>query len=123
MAMRGVRGATVCGSDTAGEILTASRELLEKILQANPTMLCEDLASVIFTVTPDLTAVHPAKAARQMGWDQTPLMCAQEIPVPGSLPRCIRVLIHWNTMLSQEKIVHVYLREAAALRPDLTHTQ
>ncbi|MCC6146622.1 MAG: chorismate mutase [Anaerolineaceae bacterium] len=123
MTTRGVRGATVCNSNTAEDILTATKELLEKIVQTNPTMLQEDLASILFTVTADLTAVHPAKAARLMGWGQTPLMCAQEIPVPGSLPKCIRVLIHWNTMLPQEKIVHVYLHEAAALRPDLMHNE
>lgn len=119
MAVRGVRGATVANNDTAEEILNASQELLEKILKANPKICSEDLASAFFTVTPDLVSAHPARAARLMGWDRVPLLCAQEIPVPGSLPRCIRVLLHWNTSVLQAEVVHVYLREATTLRPDL----
>ena len=121
MAVRGVRGATVAGQDEEGAILAATRELLEALLQANPAMQVEELASAFFTVTGDLTAAHPAKAARQMGWMQVPLMCALEIPVPGSLPRCIRVLLHWNTSLAQAEIRHVYLGAAASLRPDLVN--
>ena len=121
MAVRGVRGATVAGQDEEGAILAATRELLEALLQANPAMQVEELASAFFTVTGDLTAAHPAKAARQMGWTQVPLMCALEIPVPGSLPRCIRVLLHWNTSLAQSEIRHVYLGAAASLRPDLVN--
>jgi chorismate mutase len=79
----------------------------------------EDIASVLFTTTEDIASIYPALAARQMGWDHVPLMCAREIPVPGSLPMCIRVLIHWNTEIEQSGIKHVYLREAAKLRPDL----
>jgi chorismate mutase len=78
-----------------------------------------DVASAIFTVTPDLTAAFPARAARELGWQHVPLLDAQEVPVPGSLPRCVRVLILWNTDLSQQEIRHVYLRGAASLRPDL----
>ena len=121
MAIRGVRGATVTGRDEEGAILAATRELLEALLQANPAMQVEELASAFFTVTGDLTAAHPAKAARQMGWTQVPLMCALEIPVPGSLRRCIRVLLHWNTSLAQSEIRHVYLGAAASLRPDLVN--
>lgn len=121
MSVRGVRGATVAMGDTAEEIISASRELLEKILDANPKMRSEDLASVLFTVTPDLVSAYPARAARLMGWDRVPLMCAQEIPVSGSLPKCIRVLLHWNTTVQQAEVVHVYLREATTLRPDLAH--
>ena len=121
MAIRGVRGATVAGRDEEGAILAATRELLEALLKANPAMQVEELASAFFTVTGDLTAAHPAKAARQMGWTQVPLMCALEIPVPGSLPRCIRVLLHWNTDLAQSEIRHVYLGAAASLRPDLVN--
>ncbi len=122
MPVQGVRGATVANSDTAEEILSASQELLEKMMKANPKMRSEDLASAFFTVTPDLVSAHPARAARMIGWERVPLLCAQEIPVPGSLPRCIRVLLHWNTSVQQAEVVHVYLREAMALRPDLTHS-
>jgi chorismate mutase len=119
MPIRGVRGATVASRDEPEVILTATRELLGALLVANPLLQLEELASAFFTVTGDLTAVHPAKAARQLGWEQVPLMCALEIPVPGSLPRCIRVLLHWNTDLPQSAIRHVYLGGAASLRPDL----
>ena len=121
MCVRGVRGATVAAEDTPEAVLSATGELLEAMLKANPEMRLEDLASAWFTVTGDLRSAYPARAAREIGWGQVPLMCAQEIPVPGSLPRCIRVLIHWNTRLSQGAIRHVYLGEAAKLRPDLTN--
>jgi chorismate mutase len=119
MSIRGVRGATVASRDEPEAILSAARELLAALLKANPLMQVEDLASALFTVTGDLTAVHPAKAARQLGWEQVPLMCALEIPVPESLPHCIRVLLHWNTDLPQSAVRHVYLGAAASLRPDL----
>ena len=119
MSIRGVRGATVASRDEPEVILSATRELLDALLKANPLLQVEELASAIFTVTSDLTTVHPAKAARQLGWGQVPLMCALEIPVPESLPRCIRVLLHWNTGLPQSEVRHVYLGEAASLRPDL----
>ncbi len=119
MPIRGVRGATVASRDEPEAILLATRELLEAIQTANPLMQVTELASAFFTVTNDLSAVHPAKAARQLGWEQVPLMCAQEIPVPEGLPRCIRVLLHWNTDLPQASIQHVYLGAAATLRPDL----
>lgn len=79
----------------------------------------KDLASAWFTVTSDITAEFPALAARQLQWFDVPLMCGYEISVPGSLPRCIRVLLHWNTMVPQDQISHVYLHEARRLRPDL----
>jgi chorismate mutase len=79
----------------------------------------QDIASAFFTVTSDLTAAFPARAAREMGWQHVALLDAQEIPVPGSLSRCVRVLIHWNTEKPQAEIRHVYLRGATALRPDL----
>jgi chorismate mutase len=119
MTVRGIRGATVTTEDQPEAIRQATRELLQAILERNPALLLEDLASVLFTVTPDLTSVYPAQAARQMGWQHVPLMCAQEIPVPGSLPHCIRVLLHWNTDVPQSAIQHVYLGEARRLRPDL----
>ena len=119
MSLRGVRGAITVERDRPEEILAAAGELLAAILQANPTLEPGDLASAIFTVTGDLCSVYPAKAARQMGWTEVPLMCALEIPVPGGLQRCIRVLLHWNTDLPQQTIHHIYLKEAASLRPDL----
>jgi len=120
MSLRGVRGATTVTYDQVDEILAATRELLEAILQANPALQPEELASVIFTTTADLRSVYPARAARELGWLDVPLMCAQEIPVPEGLPHCIRVLIHWNTELPQAAIRHVYLKEAVRLRPDLS---
>jgi len=119
MSIRGIRGATVVAADDVEEILTATRELLCAMLAENPGLDPDDIASIIFTLTHDLKAVHPALAARQLGWGAVPLLCAQEIPVPGGMPRCIRVLIHWNTNLPQHGIHHVYLREAVNLRPDL----
>lgn len=122
MPIRGIRGATVVSADRSDVILRATRELLAAILEANPSLEPADLASGLFTLTEDLRAAYPAEAARQMGWVEVPLMCAREIPVPGSLPRCIRVLLHWNTKLPQAEIHHVYLGEAARLRPDLLST-
>jgi chorismate mutase len=119
MSIRGIRGAIVATDNEAGAILAATRELLLAIREANPTLLPEDIASIFFTVTDDLNAVHPAKAARELGWGAVPLMCAREIPVPGSLPGCIRVLMHWNSELAQTAVHHVYLGQAAVLRPDL----
>ncbi len=119
MSVRGVRGATTASSDHPSEVLAATRELLRAMLQANPALQSSELASAFFTATPDLQNEYPAKAARQLGWSEVPLMCASEIAVPGSLPRCIRVLLHWNTDLPQSAIQHVYLGEAVVLRPDL----
>lgn len=117
MPCRGIRGATTVESDTEGAILEATQELLRRLVQAN-RLQREDIASAIFTVTSDLTAAFPARAARQVGWQQVALLDAQEVPVPGALPRCIRVLIHWNTDKTQQQVRHLYLRGAAALRPD-----
>lgn len=119
MPVRGIRGANTASADQPEAILAATRELLEAILAQNPGLVPEEIASAFFTVTDDLSAAYPAKAARQIGWVQTPLMCAREIPVPGGVPRCIRVLLHWNTSLPQSAIRHVYLGEATRLRPDL----
>ncbi len=116
--VRGVRGAITVDEDSAEAILQAARELLRAMIAAN-TIDEDDVASVIFTCTPDLTAAYPAKAARDIGWQSTALMGCQEMPVPGGLPRCIRVLIHWNTTKGQREIQHVYLRGAQVLRPDL----
>jgi chorismate mutase len=119
MTTRGIRGAITIESDTKDHILSATKELLDAILCANPDLKTADIASAFFTVTDDVALVHPALAARQMGWDQVPMLCAREIPVEGSLPLCIRVLIHWNTDKPQNEIKHVYLRDAVKLRPDL----
>lgn len=115
---RGVRGATTVTENSAEAILEATRELLQATVAAN-SINEPDIASVILTATPDLDAVYPAVAARQLGWTRTALMCVQEMAVPGSLPRCVRVLIHWNTDRSLDELRHVYLREARSLRPDL----
>jgi chorismate mutase len=119
MPLRGIRGATTVSADQADLILDATRELLQAILDANPDLRPDDIASATFTLTDDLCAVFPAVAARQLGWGQVPLMCMREIPVPGSLPRAIRVLLHWNTDQPQSVIRPIYLREAVKLRPDL----
>lgn len=119
MAVRGVRGATTSDKDSPQAILTATQELLEALLEANPDLKSEDIASCIFTVTDDLHSIYPAQAARQFGWSSVPLLCAREIEVPDGLPLCVRVLIHWNTHLTQDQVKNVYLRKAKSLRPDL----
>lgn len=119
MPMRGIRGATTIALDNPDLIRQATCELLERILYENRGMQLEDIASAFFTTTADIASAYPALAARQIGWDLVPMMCAREIPVPGGLPLCIRVLIHWNTDCQQRAIKHVYLREAVKLRPDL----
>jgi len=119
MILRGVRGAVVAERDEPKIILSVTSALLQAILAQNTAMKSEDLASAIFTVSEDLSSVFPARAARELGWLDVPLMCMREIPVPGSLEGCIRVLLHWNTDLPQSAIRHVYLGDAAKLRPDL----
>jgi len=123
MTIRGIRGATTVAADEPDLILQATRELLEEILGENGGMCPEDVASAIFTVTDDLVSTFPAQAARQMGWDMVPMLCGREIPVPSSLPRVIRVLVHWNTEVPQSEVRHVYLRDAVKLRPDLVAAQ
>ena len=123
MSIRGIRGATTVIADEPDLILQATRELLEEILAENEGMRPEDVASALFTVTDDLASTFPAQGARQMGWGLVPMLCAREIPVPNSLPRVIRVLVHWNTDLPQDQITHVYLRDAVKLRPDLVAAQ
>jgi chorismate mutase len=116
-ACRGIRGATTVAENDASAILDATRELLEQIIAENDVRE-EDVASVLFTATPDLDAVYPAVAARRLGWTRTSLICTQEMVVQDSLSRCIRVLVHWNTDRAIDEIHHVYLREARRLRPD-----
>lgn len=115
---RGVRGATTIEHDSRDEVLSATRQLLALMIRRNG-IDSADVASVIFTVTRDVTAEFPAVAARQLGWIDVPLLCGYEVSVPGSLAHCIRVLVHWNTTKTQQEIEHTYMREATALRPDL----
>jgi chorismate mutase len=113
---RGIRGATTVEHNDREEILAATAELLQLMISQNE-LLAEDVASVIFTVTADLDAEFPALAARRLGWTEVALMCAREIPVPGSLGMCIRILLHVNTTRSAAEIQHVYIRGAVSLRP------
>jgi chorismate mutase len=117
MPIRGVRGATTCEENTPESILKATRELLALMIRRNGIQ-AEEVASAVFSTTRDLDAEFPALAARQLGWWDVALMCVNELDVPGSLRRCIRVLLHWNTDKPAEKITHVYIKEAAKLRTD-----
>ena len=118
MAVRAVRGAIQVDADDRDQILDATSELLKEVLERNH-IDPEDLISVVFTATPDLTAEFPAYAARQMGITDVPLLCAREIDVPGAMPRVLRLLAHVETALTRHDLRHVYLRGAAALRTDL----
>jgi chorismate mutase len=113
-----VRGATTIPKDDVAEILNSTEELLLELMKLNRMQLA-DIVSIIFTVTQDIISEFPAVAARKIGLGDTPLICAQEIPKPGSLPLCIRVLIHFYTDLQKSAIKPVYLHEAIKLRPDL----
>ena len=117
MLTRGVRGATTLKANTREAILEATEELLGAMVEANgidPDLI----ASAFFTSSPDINAEFPALAARQMGWTNVALLCGHEMQVPGSLPMCLRVLLHINTERKASEIVHVYLRGAKVLRPD-----
>ena len=115
---RAIRGATTVESDAPEQIRRATRELLETIVERNG-ITSADVISAIFTVTHDLTSEFPAHAARELGWLDVPLLCTLEIPVPGSLARCIRVLLHVESDVPRTGIRHVYLHDARTLRPDL----
>jgi len=117
--LRGVRGATTVDADEYNEIINRVKELLQDLQQRNGIKPA-DIAAIIFSSTPDLTAAYPAAAARQLGWDAVPLFGTQEIANPNGVPKCIRVLILWNTNRDQASIQHSYLRGAAVLRPDLS---
>ncbi|NUQ62223.1 MAG: chorismate mutase [Pirellulales bacterium] len=119
MACRGVRGATTADDNTSEAILKATRELLALMIRSNE-IEPEDVASAIFTTTKDLDAEFPALAARQLGWMHVALMCGYELSVAGSLQRCIRILLHWNTEKTADEVVHVYVKGARRLRPDLS---
>lgn len=117
MAVRGIRGATTVAHDSPPLVRAATHELLEALVGANGIAV-DDIASVIFTVTPDLTSEYPARAARELGWTQVALLGATEMNVPGGLPRCIRVLVHVNTDRPASALKHIYLHDARRLRPD-----
>lgn len=112
---RGLRGATVAEDNTDAAIYEATREMLSILIESNQIEE-KNVACAYFTVTPDLNAAFPAAAARQLGWNNTALMCATEIPVPGSLPSCVRVLILLNTDKEPQDLVNVYLKGTEALR-------
>jgi chorismate mutase len=116
---RGVRGATTVEGNTREDILTGTRQLLALMIRVND-IRPEDVCSAVFSLTRDLDAEFPALAARQLGWLDVPLLCTYEVDVPGSLRKCVRVLIHWNTDKPQAEIRHVYIQEAVRLRPDLS---
>jgi chorismate mutase len=114
---RGVRGATTVEEDSREAILSATSELLTHMIEANGIQ-ADDIASVIFTTTHDLTSEYPALAARQLGWNDVALLCGHEIAVPHGLKHCIRVLMHWNTEKVASEIRHIYIKGAVCLRPD-----
>lgn len=118
MAVRAVRGATQIGADDRDQILEATTELVSEVMARNE-LSTDDVISVIFTVTPDLTAEFPALAARKLGFHEVPLLCATEIGVPGALPRVIRLMAHIETARPRSAVQHVYLRGATALRLDI----
>ncbi|NLZ93856.1 MAG: chorismate mutase [Firmicutes bacterium] len=117
--VRGIRGAITVPENSKAEILQATKELLHKMAVANNVQQ-QEIVSIIFSATPDLTACFPAAAARELGWTHVPLLDTVEMNVPGSLPLCIRVLMHVNTHMNQVEVKHIYLREASLLRPDLS---
>jgi chorismate mutase len=120
--IRGLRGAITVNQNTEEAIITATEELLEKIIEENHIQP-ELVASVFISTTEDINAVFPAKALRKFeGWTYVPVMCMQEMPVPNSLKMCVRIMMHVNTTQSQEEINHVYLKGAKVLRPDLSNS-
>lgn len=118
MAVRGIRGAITVEENTEQAILAATKELLKELKSANQLELSA-IASITFSMTSDLDQTFPAVAARELGWEQVPLFCTQELEVEESLSRCIRILIHYNSEQPQSAIEHIYLRQAKQLRPDL----
>lgn len=120
--MRGIRGAITVDHDEAQAIRNATKRLLLCMIEQNDVHL-DDIASVLFSLTPDLRAAFPALGAREMGWVQIPMLHFSEVDVPGSLPKVIRVLMHVNTTRSQDAIEHIYLEGACVLRPDLHQSE
>lgn len=121
--VRGVRGAITVAEDRPELVLEATRELLGAMLEANGIDSFEPIAAIFFTTTPDLCSTFPAEAARELGMHLVPLICNQEIPVPGRLAKVVRVMLQLNTSKTQAEIVHVYLGGARSLRPDLLSAQ
>ena len=119
MSVRGIRGATSVDADVPEQIREATRELIEEILKRNEITDFDDVISAVFTTTQDLVSAFPAEAARHIGMTTVPLLCALEIPVAGSMQKCIRILLHVNSERKPAEIEHVYLREAEKLRPDM----
>lgn len=120
--IRGVRGATTVSSNTEEAIISATEELLAKLIEMNQIQP-DSVASVFISTTEDISAAFPAKALRKFpGWTFVPVMCMREIPVPNSLNKCIRIMMHVNTNQPQEDINHVYLKGAKVLRPDLDNS-
>ena len=119
MHCRGIRGATTVKQNTREDILKATKELLEKLIEANQIDKHE-VAYAYFTTTSDVNAEFPALAARELGWTQVALLCGHEMNVPGSLERCIRILLLYNTEKSAEEIAHIYINGAECLRVDIT---
>ena len=113
--VRGIRGATTTDGNTKEAILEATKELLENLIEAND-IDTDDIASAVFTTTPDLNAEFPAVAARQIGWEYVALMCGHEMKVPDALSQCIRVLILMNTDKPPQELHNIYLRGAVNLR-------
>jgi chorismate mutase len=116
-----IRGATTVDEDDASAIRTATAELLRRIVAVND-LTPADVISALFTLTPDLRSAFPAHAARELGWTDVALLCTMEIPVPGAIARCIRVLLHVETTTPRKQLRHVYLRGARALRPEWADT-
>lgn len=123
MPVRGIRGAINCDENSPPSILQATGELLQEILRANQLTDFDEIVSAIFTTTADLDAAFPAEAARELGMHRVPLLCANEIDVPTGMKRCIRILLHVNTDKPTSEMVHVYLRDARRLRPDMSSAQ
>ena len=119
MTCRGVRGATTITDNSREDILSGTRQLLALLIRRNEIVL-KDIASAFFSATQDIDTEFPALAARQLGWLEIPMLCSHEMHVPGSLSRCIRVMIMWNTDKSQDEIHHIYIHGAKKLRPDLS---
>ncbi|HXB25024.1 MAG TPA: chorismate mutase [Gemmatimonadaceae bacterium] len=122
MRLRAIRGAITVERDAPELVYAATRELLSEIIARNGVDL-DHIISVIFTVTPDLTSAFPAMAARSMGWLDVPLLCTMEIPVPGAMAHCIRVLLHVESDRQRSAIQHVYLGDAQSLRPDISEVR
>lgn len=118
MTVRAIRGATTADNNTEQDIINETKALLQEMVERNGIEK-DDIISIFFTTTHDLNAAFPAAAARKLGWNDVALMCSNEIPVPGSIEKCIRVMMHVNTEKANNDIKHVFLKGARSLRPDL----